>query len=36
MSNTSGSEKKPRQQTKIRRRLSAYVGIDLHKKTPAS
>ena len=32
MNSTSGSKKKPRQQTKTRRRPSAYVGIDLHKK----
>ena len=36
MSNTLGSEKKPRQQTKTRYSPSEYVGIDLHKKTPAS
>ena len=33
VSNTSSSKKKPRRQTKTRRRPSAYVGIDLHKKT---
>ena len=33
MNNTSGSKKKPRQQTKTKRRPSAYVEIDLHKKT---
>ena len=33
MNNTSGSKKKPRQQTKTKRRPSTYVGIDLHKKT---
>ena len=33
MNNTSSSKKKPRQQAKTRRRPSAYVGIDLHKKT---
>ena len=32
MNNTSGS-KKPRKQTRTARRPSAYVGIDLHKKT---
>ena len=36
MSNTLGSEKKPRQQTKMRYSSSAYVGIDLHKKIPAN
>ena len=33
MNNTSGSKKKPRQQTKTKRRSFTYVGIDLHKKT---
>ena len=33
MNNISSSKRKPRQQTKTRRRPSAYVGIDLHKKT---
>ena len=33
MNNTSGSKKKPRLQTKTKRMPSAYVGIDLHKKT---
>ena len=33
MNNTTGSKRKPRQQTKTRRRPSTYVGIDLHKKT---
>ena len=33
VNSTSGSKKKPRQQTKTKRRPSTYVGIDLHKKT---
>ena len=36
MSNTSGSEENPRKQTKTRCNPSEYVGIDLHKKIPAS
>ena len=33
MNDTSGSKTKPGKQTRIKRRPSAYVGIDLHKKT---
>ena len=32
MNSTSGSKKKPRQQTKTKCRQFTYVGIDLHKK----